>query len=256
MCGIIGYVGKDEAVPILIKGLTRLEYRGYDSAGVRIPVGTPELRIKGRRGMKNRKTSPAFSLIFLCATIIFSGPLFAADLMIASFGTGGNSDVCGGVGTWDSNPLDKTQGCKMDVILMPGVMGNPTQTNVLKISYDVESTEPAFNGIWIGFNNTDLSSYDEMSMLIKGDEEAGFTTQFKLELKNAKGERVVCIVKGITDQWQRVVIPMKELKAPGSISDWSKMKELVFTFDDLTVTRKNGILYVDDIKFSSKERAQ
>ena len=34
MCGIIGYVGQAEAVPILLEGLRRLEYRGYDSAGV------------------------------------------------------------------------------------------------------------------------------------------------------------------------------------------------------------------------------
>ncbi|KKQ91096.1 MAG: Isomerizing Glutamine-fructose-6-phosphate aminotransferase [Candidatus Azambacteria bacterium GW2011_GWA2_39_10] len=34
MCGIIGYVGKSNALPILINGLKRLEYRGYDSAGV------------------------------------------------------------------------------------------------------------------------------------------------------------------------------------------------------------------------------
>lgn len=34
MCGIVGYIGKKEACPILIKGLERLEYRGYDSAGV------------------------------------------------------------------------------------------------------------------------------------------------------------------------------------------------------------------------------
>ena len=34
MCGIVGYTGSKDAYPILIKGLQRLEYRGYDSAGV------------------------------------------------------------------------------------------------------------------------------------------------------------------------------------------------------------------------------
>ena len=34
MCGIIGYLGKKPVVPILLSGLKRLEYRGYDSAGI------------------------------------------------------------------------------------------------------------------------------------------------------------------------------------------------------------------------------
>jgi glucosamine--fructose-6-phosphate aminotransferase (isomerizing) len=34
MCGIVAYIGKKEAYPIVVKGLKRLEYRGYDSAGV------------------------------------------------------------------------------------------------------------------------------------------------------------------------------------------------------------------------------
>ena len=34
MCGIVGYIGKSKARPILINGLKKLEYRGYDSAGI------------------------------------------------------------------------------------------------------------------------------------------------------------------------------------------------------------------------------
>lgn len=36
MCGIIGYVGSEDAVPIILDGLKKLEYRGYDSAGIAV----------------------------------------------------------------------------------------------------------------------------------------------------------------------------------------------------------------------------
>jgi len=40
MCGIIGYIGPKDVVPVLIDGLRRLEYRGYDSAGVAVAAST------------------------------------------------------------------------------------------------------------------------------------------------------------------------------------------------------------------------
>ena len=48
MCGIVGYIGESEAFPILINGLKRLEYRGYDSAGVALLNG--ELDVHKRKG--------------------------------------------------------------------------------------------------------------------------------------------------------------------------------------------------------------
>ena len=48
MCGIVGYVGSEDAVPILLGGLAKLEYRGYDSAGVAILQGD---RVKVRRSV-------------------------------------------------------------------------------------------------------------------------------------------------------------------------------------------------------------
>ena len=49
MCGIVGYIGSDQAAPILLDGLEKLEYRGYDSAGIAVYDGN-EIHIKKSKG--------------------------------------------------------------------------------------------------------------------------------------------------------------------------------------------------------------
>ena len=50
MCGIVGYTGPREAGPILIEGLRRLEYRGYDSAGIALVDDAGDLFVEKRAG--------------------------------------------------------------------------------------------------------------------------------------------------------------------------------------------------------------
>ncbi len=50
MCGIVGFVGNEQAAPILLDGLERLEYRGYDSAGIAVVSEKHELQVKKAKG--------------------------------------------------------------------------------------------------------------------------------------------------------------------------------------------------------------
>ena len=56
MCGIVGYIGKKDAYPILIKGLRRLEYRGYDSAGVALINANGDLNVYKTKGKVDNLT--------------------------------------------------------------------------------------------------------------------------------------------------------------------------------------------------------
>ena len=79
MCGIVGYIGNREAFPILIKGLHRLEYRGYDSAGVALINKDGNLNVYKTKGKVD-------DLVAFCADKDLSGTVGVAHTRWATHG--------------------------------------------------------------------------------------------------------------------------------------------------------------------------
>ncbi|MCJ7645940.1 OmpA family protein [bacterium] len=168
----------------------------------------------------------------------------AAILKLADFDSGGKPNNLGGdFGAWNRDPTDLTQMCT-DSFSSEVKYGDKGYS--LKLAYDVDSPNPAYNGFWTKLQNQNLKDYKELVFFVKGDEEKGFTPRFKVELKNPT-EVGSFLVTGITSAWQKVVIPFQKFKA---ITDWSQMTEFVVVFDDLTSNPKDGVIYIDDISFS------
>jgi glutamine---fructose-6-phosphate transaminase (isomerizing) len=63
MCGIVGYIGQKEAFPILIKGLKRLEYRGYDSAGIALLNGDMSVYKKAGKVSELEKATNGIEMV-------------------------------------------------------------------------------------------------------------------------------------------------------------------------------------------------
>lgn len=69
MCGIVGYTGDEQAAPILLDGLAKLEYRGYDSAGLAVRDGSADaevIKAKGRLKVLREKTNEGASVKGTC----------------------------------------------------------------------------------------------------------------------------------------------------------------------------------------------
>ena len=170
---------------------------------------------------------------------------WASPLVVDDFDSGSKPNALGGdFGAWDRDPNDATQFCHMgfDKDNAFGGVGFS-----LRLDYDVDSSNPAYNGFWAKLNNLDASGYKQLSFYVKGDSGKGYTSQIKLELKNDK-ERGTYLLRGVTDQWQKATIPLQDFSG---ITDWSKLTEFVVVFDDINSTQKVGTLYLDDVVFEN-----
>jgi hypothetical protein len=168
-------------------------------------------------------------------------------LVLADFDTGEKpSNIGGNFGSWNRDPSDPTQFCKegFDNATRHGDKGFG-----MKLSYSVDSPNPAYNGFWMMLPNLDASKYDTLNLWVKGDAQAGFTSVFKIELKNAAKQVGRYYVSNVTDQWKQISIPLAEFKG---LVDKTALTELVVVFEDRMATSKKGTIYIDDIALSKK----
>lgn len=187
--------------------------------------------------------SAVLGVTMICATAVSA---HAAVLLVDDFDDISKPNFLGGnFGAWDKDQGDTTQYC---VDSFDGDIKNGATGYALKLDYDVDSPNPAYNGFWMDLNNADLRQYNALVFYAKGDENEGYTTQFKVELKGANGDIGRYLVTGVSSEWQKIVVPFRKVNG---LTDWSAVSQFVVVFDDINATDKDGVLFLDDISFQS-----
>jgi hypothetical protein len=193
-----------------------------------------------------------FALLLFGCVLLTPSPLMAdkaadsaTQLMVADFNSGAKPNNIGGdFGCWIKDPNDPMQGCieSFDRANRFGSVGY-----ALRLIYSVDSKNPAFGGLWMRLQNLDATKFDALRFRVRGDATMGYTTVFKVELKDATDQSSHYYVRGVTDRWQDIVIPLKDLEGMANLV---RLKEFVLVFEDATATSKKGVVYLDDVRFT------
>ncbi|MBW7907414.1 MAG: hypothetical protein H3C50_00615 [Kiritimatiellae bacterium] len=164
----------------------------------------------------------------------------ARATVIAEFDKGSKpNNVNGDFGAWDKDPADPTQYAREAFDKVNTRTGSGF---AMRITYDVDSPNAAYNGFWMKLGNFDATKATKLVFWAKGDEKKGCTSRVKVEIKTAS-ERGSFYVDGISSQWTKFEVPLSEFM----LTDVSTLTELVYVFEDHSTLPKEGILYIDDI---------
>jgi hypothetical protein len=183
------------------------------------------------------------------APALDKAPAVASELMVADFNSGRKPNNIGGdFGAWIKDPDDPMQGC---IESFDGANGYGGKGNALRLIYSVASARPAFGGLWMWLENVDATKFDNLAFRVKGDAGMGFTTVFKVEMKDAMDQASHVYVRGVTDRWQDIAIPLNEFQG---MANPFRLKEFVVVFEDKTATAKRGVIYLDDVRLTANPR--
>ncbi len=129
----------------------------------------------------------------------------------------------------------------------------------LKLNYDVDSRKQAICAYSQYLEGVNLKVFNSLSFYVKGDKLEGFTKRLKIELWDNNDVGIVYIVQGITEEWQKVVIPFDDFK--GILSRWDSPKRLAFVFENqpafyknMGITNTKGGIYIDDLAFERTKK--
>ena len=193
----------------------------------------------------------AIEMAFLVSPVAATArdaPRSAKELVVADFNSGEKPNNIGGdFGAWIKDPHDAMQGCieSFDRADRFGSSGY-----ALRLIYSVDSSEPAFGGLWMNLQNLNATPFEALRFRVRGDAKMGFTTVFKVELKDSVGQSSHYYVRGVTDQWQDIAI---RLAAFEGLANMRSLKEFTITIEDTTATAKRGVIYLDDVRFGAAD---
>jgi hypothetical protein len=172
----------------------------------------------------------------------------AGELVIADFDTGDKPNNIGGdFGGWDKDPNDESQGTQMSFDTDDSQ--GDASGYAIRLDYDVDSPNPAYNGFWMKLNGEDATAYNTLNFYVKGDAKLGYTKRFKIELKDMTNKPSAYIVSGVTDQWQKISIPFEKFRR---IENWNSLNEFVIVFDDINSSPKTGGILIDQVTLSKQ----
>jgi len=171
-------------------------------------------------------------------------------VLVDDFNGGVRSNLLGGaMGSWLKDDADETQGCEIDFVERPH-LGKSGYS--MSITYDVDSPNQAYNGVWIKLEGFDARPYKFLVLYLKAPNQPPYGTDtLKLEIRNDKKESGSYIIKRIPrGAWREYKIPLSKFHG---IKDWSTLDELVIVFEDKLANPKEGIIYLENIYFTKGE---
>lgn len=192
------------------------------------------------------KKSILFLFMFMSFCALYAHASESA--LIADFNSG---ETVGNMGqtfeVWlKGDGSDTTQTCEISFV--DGDAMGEGDGKVLRVDYDVDSENPAYNGMRFNFDGYDASAFKALSFYIKGDAEHGFSDKIKLEMIGANKRPSPTIVTGLTSEWQKITIPFSEFFG---IRDWTQVHQLVLVFADILNKPKTGTIYFDQFTFEA-----